>query len=177
MKLKTEINELSPRFEVDLPYSYLQISDRDIERETSDGSSKFFSKKEVEELADFLKKSNSPWRLPRLVELKVMIAMCEINEGCTDGLTGEDILVLLGNSDFSGKELISGSLRTPLNESATFYWSDPTVAGGIMKLDSKGASFELTRREQHSNEKPHGGFYDHPDSEIGCCVRLVREED
>ena len=69
--------------------------------------------------------------------------------------------------------MISGTIRTPIIEPATYYWSDISVAGGVMKISPSGASFELDHPAEISEQ--HGGFYDHPDSDFGYCVRLVRD--
>ena len=170
MKLKTNLNDLMDRIEIDFPDTYLVVADRDLVKE--DGSI-FFSKKEVLELKKNLEESDTGWRLPTLVELKFIAAFVEYDEGVTDALTGDDFLDLLGLDGYAGKELISGTVRAPIVVDATYYWSDLSVAGGAMKITPNGASFELEHPTETSEQ--YGGFYDHPDSEIGCCVRLVRK--
>ncbi len=176
LKLKTDVNnELNERICIDLPDKLLYVADRDLVKE--DGSI-FFSREEIAELGDLLERESagllvSGWRLPTLVELKFISAFIEYDEGVSDSLTGEDYLTLLGNDGYAGKELISGSIRTPIIETATHYWSDLSVAGGAMKISPNGASFELDHPTEASEQ--YGGFYDHPDSDFGYCVRLVRD--
>ena len=170
LKLKTDVNELKERICIDLPDKLLNVADRDLVKE--DGSI-FFSREEIIELINLLEQLDSGWRLPTLVELKFISAFIEYDEGVSDSLTGEDYLTLLGNDGYAGKELISGTIRTPIIGPATFYWSDLSVAGGAMKISPNGASFELDHPAEASEQ--HGGFYDHPDSDFGYCVRLVRD--
>ncbi len=171
LKLKTDVNnELQERICIDLPDRLLYVADRDLTKE--DGSI-FFSRGEVAELHDLLGQLDSSWRLPTLVELKYISAFIEYDEGVSDSLTGEDFLTLFGNEGYAGKELISGSVRTPIIGSMTFYWSDLSVAGGVMKISPGGTSFELDHPTEIS--KQHGGFYDYPDSDSGYCVRLVKD--
>ena len=170
MELKTNLDNLMERIEIEFPDVFLVVADQDLVKK--DGSC-FFSKKEVMELDEILEKSGTGWRLPTLVELKFITAFVEYNEGLTDALSGDDLLQLFGADRYAGKELISGTVRARIDENATYYWSDPSVAGGVMKISTNGASFELEHQVEVSEQ--YGGFYDHPDSEKGCCVRLVRE--
>lgn len=172
MELLTKLDELTERIEVDFPDKFLAISGENLVKK--DGSI-FFSKAEVIELAEMLKETDTIWRLPTLVELKLACAELEYDEEVSDGLTGEDYCDLFGNEGYLGKELISGTVRTPLKEEVTCYWSDLSVAGGAMKISPAGVSFEFERPSSEEKSRSCTRFYDHPDCEFGYCVRLVAE--